>query len=839
MNPVTQFLGLLFFLLALVSPESLASDTEIAFSDFYLTLAFRESPFAPHKGIHRISSSQAQSVNHYRFDYDSNGRLSRISFRLGDALRRPNHTANYFWHASVEEYRYSANRLTISYRDEWNQPTTVMGDVGQSAYTLDEQGRRIDLRYMDLDGQPVNNAWNIHYYAWAPQADGSVIEQRFDTQGTPISLRPGFEFGRVRIGYDASGFTRLLQFVDDDGALAATAEGFSQDRFSYAPSGELVRYEVLGADGNPANNHQGVSGGTTRYTPAGYEHVARYFGADGQPVPNGHGWWQSFREYDRFGNLVTNAFQDKSGKPRNNPNTGYATARIDWHEDGLRRRSFRYFDADGQPTNHASRGYHEVRYQYDANGAPRETLLLDTGGHLVDHAGEGWAVKRFQVENPGKPPRETSLSLAQLRAQRLNDALKLLHSASHVPGMAAAIAVNGKIVWQGQAGLANTENNTPVNAQTVFRLASVSKAVTSMVAATQLEAGTLNLSATPAQTVGIDHPATLAQLLAHTGSVSHYGSTVDTSLDVPYASSMDALGTVPPHLLEVLPGTEYLYSTFGYTLAGAMIESAANESLPNLLAKLSGKYATPSLQAPLSEAAVDNLATFYELSGDQASPARPRNFSYSFAGAGMVSSAGDLARFASLFASAQIVSAIQRDTMFQPASYADGFTVTDSRYQVGLGWRQQAAPDGATWHHHAGVTDGARSVVAVEPELGMAVVLLSNASWSSDMFATAMTLSALYLHQPSGPGGLPAAVTYQDTTYPLESTTCRGITCSQHNADAGTLNQWLNRDGRGAQFRVASSAGANYLVSPYGLAWFHGHSAQVGSRLIRLDEPNS
>ena len=62
-----------------------------SFSDYFRSLTFRESPFAPHKGIHRISPERAAEVNHFRFEYDQNGRIAEITFGLGDRLRRPNH----------------------------------------------------------------------------------------------------------------------------------------------------------------------------------------------------------------------------------------------------------------------------------------------------------------------------------------------------------------------------------------------------------------------------------------------------------------------------------------------------------------------------------------------------------------------------------------------------------------------------------------------------------------------------------------------------------------------------------------------------------------------------
>lgn len=813
-----------------------ANSGETAFSDYFRTLAFRESPYAPHKGIHRISQAQSTTANHYRFDFDAQGRVQCITFALGEDPRPRNHTANYFWHTTSESHRIEGQSEQVRYFDEWGDSATVQGDVAMSEYTLDNQGRRVALHYFDNAGQPVESAWGIHRYVWQHLDDGSVIESRFSLANEPVHLRPGFEFGDIRLAYDAAGFTRLMQHVNSDGSLAGAVDGFVQDRFSYSPQGELVRYDVLDAEGEPASNHQGISSGLVSFTPFGYEHVANYQDAKGHPARNEYGWWRAVRAYDDFGNLTTNAFQNLEGQPTENPLTGYATAVIEWHEDGLRRRSMRYFDANHQPTVHASRGYHAVLYGYDPNGFPTYTRLVDVNGNPVEHATQGWTETRFTPNTQGGKPLETRYSLDELKRASLEQAMQLLHETSHVPGLAAAIAIDGEVTWHGEAGLADIENEMPIDADTVFRLASVSKAVTSVLVARELERGTISLESPANQLLPIESDASLEQLLAHTGGVEHYTATVTVDLDRDYVSSIEALPTVIPHIRSEPPGSRYLYSTFGYTLAGAMLESAANSTLPQMLATLAEQYGLGSLAAPTGGAPVDSQTDFYALSGTIPELAERRNFSYSFAGAGMVSNASDLARLMSLFAAGRIVGAEQLDRMFQPARLDDGGVVRERNYEVALGWRRQTGPTGQTWYHHAGVTDGARTIVAIDPARSVAVVILGNASWTSDMFGTAMALERLYFADtPSRVSERPASIEFEGASHELAFDACNEVSCSWYGPGSGPLVDWLSRSGRGAVIRLQTSGNNAWLATPYGLSWFNDGVAHIGARQLVLE----
>ena len=61
------------------------------------------------------------------------------------------------------------------------------------------------------------------------------------------------------------------------------------------------------------------------------------------------------------------------------------------------------------------------------------------------------------------------------RADEIDDLARAEMKASNVPGLALAVVKDGKVVKIGTYGVSNLETGTPVTADTVFRVASMSK----------------------------------------------------------------------------------------------------------------------------------------------------------------------------------------------------------------------------------------------------------------------------------------------------------------------------------------------------------------------------
>ena len=79
------------------------------------------------------------------------------------------------------------------------------------------------------------------------------------------------------------------------------------------------------------------------------------------------------------------------------------------------------------------------------------------------------------------------------RADSIDDYIKKEMERRHIPGVALAVARNGKIVKARGYGLANVEHDVPVTEDTVFELASVTKQFTATAVMLLVEEGKVRL----------------------------------------------------------------------------------------------------------------------------------------------------------------------------------------------------------------------------------------------------------------------------------------------------------------------------------------------------------
>jgi serine beta-lactamase-like protein LACTB len=325
--------------------------------------------------------------------------------------------------------------------------------------------------------------------------------------------------------------------------------------------------------------------------------------------------------------------------------------------------------------------------------------------------------------------------------------LEALQDQSGVPALSAAYVHEGELVWTGQAGFADIRSGVPAGAQTQFRFASVSKLFAATLAARLDQAGRVDLdrpiedylASSPVHWHGI----TLRQLAAHTAGIPHYDArdNVEALYSRDFSSARAALPVFRDRPLVFEPGSDYQYSTFGYTLLSAVLEAATGQTYLDLLHQdILGPLRLTELDADIRVSAPDELTTFYQISQIGIRRVEERNYSYSWAGAGLRGSARDLARFGAAHLDAGFVSPGLWARMIEPALLNDGSEVEDRDYSVGLGWRQMIDPLGRQMVFHTDVIRGGRSALTVFPELSSSMAVLSNSSWTTDIDRTASVL---------------------------------------------------------------------------------------------------
>ncbi len=316
------------------------------------------------------------------------------------------------------------------------------------------------------------------------------------------------------------------------------------------------------------------------------------------------------------------------------------------------------------------------------------------------------------------------------------------------PGVMAAIVKNGELIWSGAAGAADLEHNIQMTPNHRLRIGSVSKPLTAVLTLVMAQHGEIDLNADIRSYVpefgakkGV---VTIQNLASHTAGVRHYDfSDYFEANNVIYRQRLaDALETFADEPLLFAPGERFEYSSLGYNLIGAAIESAAKENFSVVIHKrlaaplgLSGTIADDSMHI------IPNRASFYTVT--MKNPVFPwmedgavvntimRDSSDYYPSGGMLSTAADLARFAYAAFESHLFNREYRTLLTTPARLNDGgiaaLPTGDTAVPYGFGWEiHEATAQSPGFYGHGGETNGAYAFVRYYPDHKLAVAAIAN-----------------------------------------------------------------------------------------------------------------
>jgi serine beta-lactamase-like protein LACTB len=351
----------------------------------------------------------------------------------------------------------------------------------------------------------------------------------------------------------------------------------------------------------------------------------------------------------------------------------------------------------------------------------------------------------------------SSASLMHLALSRTNQSEDLVHAAAltrrlaedllvtaNLPGLSVAISKDGELVFADGFGFADVEAGRKVTPHTQFRAASVSKMITVTALAKLLQSGKLTLDS-PIHEYALAYPKkqwtiTVRQLAAHLGGLPHYSD--QDRIERRFYSSVDDALSVFGHIpLQSQPGSQYHYSTHGYTLLSAAIEGAAGRPFleylkDEILVPLAMRSTGPDLRSRPGQ----HAASLYVLQdGVRTKVMNPEDPSYKWAGGGMLSTPTDLVLMGNAYFNGFLTANIVR-SIFERQRLAGG-----EEMAIGIGWRQSFDMDGRLVMEHAGGMEGARSVLALFPNQGLAIAVMVNASWPGSIEETAHMLALPFL----------------------------------------------------------------------------------------------
>jgi serine beta-lactamase-like protein LACTB, mitochondrial len=334
-------------------------------------------------------------------------------------------------------------------------------------------------------------------------------------------------------------------------------------------------------------------------------------------------------------------------------------------------------------------------------------------------------------------------------AQRLHAAAAKGLEATGAPGLSAAVAVGDELTWAAGFGIADLEHDVPVKAETVFRIASISKPITATAVMQLVERGRVTLSDpiqkyVPAFPVKGEQTITIRHLLTHTSGIRHYQGD-EFNHRVSYESIEDAIAIFKDDPLLFSPGTKYSYSTYAYNLLAGVVERASGLAFEQYLRERiwtpAGMSAT-RLEHP-GEVVKGRARPYVRVGGASGRlvNAPMADLSIKWAGGGMISTAADLIRFHIALDNGKLLKADTLEQMYTPERLVDGKAI-----EYGLGWNVIAkplAPNGptTTWIAHSGGATGGTTYLLRDPRGKVAVAILTNVQSAPGLQALALELA--------------------------------------------------------------------------------------------------
>lgn len=346
--------------------------------------------------------------------------------------------------------------------------------------------------------------------------------------------------------------------------------------------------------------------------------------------------------------------------------------------------------------------------------------------------------KTVAPKEPQAPPLPAEyIELLSDYEDYINESLKL----TGVPGAAIAIIQDSTIIYLKGFGVRNVDTQEPVDVHTTFRLASVSKPVTSVLVGTMVEDGILNwddlivkyLPNFELDSATFTNQLTIRHVLSHTTGLPYH---TYTNLIEEGTAHNELIAELKNVKLIGEPGKIYSYQNVAYSLLDDVVQSATGQTFETeIKARLFGPLRMANASVSYDELLSNpNFAQPHLLRGRKWKPIPISPTYYNTAPAGGINaSITDMAKLmVALLGNRENVIATETiDQLFNQEVRATAKNRNFNRWSrikrsyYGLGWRVLTFKSD-TLAYHGGYVNGYRSEIAVHPTKKIAICVLAN-----------------------------------------------------------------------------------------------------------------
>ena len=280
-------------------------------------------------------------------------------------------------------------------------------------------------------------------------------------------------------------------------------------------------------------------------------------------------------------------------------------------------------------------------------------------------------------------------------------------------------------VWAKGYGYADLENKSPAKPESAYRMASVSKPMTALAILQLVDKGKIDLDAEVQKYVPYfpkkQWPVTVRQLLGHIGGISHYKNPENELHIKVHKNTREAIAIFENFDLVAEPGTRYSYSSYGYNLLGAIVESASGMSF--------GEYMRQNVWQPLGMndtrmddplEVIPNRVRGYQLVNGKVKNSEFIDISSRFGGGGTRSTVPDMLKFAKGMMEGKLLKPETLNAMTTSMTTRAGRLTN-----YGMGW-ETSPYNGRYMLVHSGGQQETRTLLYILPTRRMAIAVAVN-----------------------------------------------------------------------------------------------------------------
>lgn len=319
------------------------------------------------------------------------------------------------------------------------------------------------------------------------------------------------------------------------------------------------------------------------------------------------------------------------------------------------------------------------------------------------------------------PSEVTSFEEAKAEAEKI---LYYLIQEEIIPGASVTVTKQGKIIWQGGYGYANLSKKTPIDPQkTIFRVASMSKAITGVLLARLQEQKKFDWNLSLYEYVPNFPPKpfdfTIKQLAGHLAGIRSYKAN-EYTLNKKY-SIEEGIDLFKDDILQSAPGTKFLYSSYGINLISLAIEKCLNKKFEDIAKEEVFKPLNMWRTFPDRGKIITDEAIPYTRTKKGLDKATEVNNYFKLAGGGFLSTSHDIAKMGTAIERHSFLSQAVENEMLKKQCTTD-----DVEINYGIGWQNQRDWNGRDYFGHTGMGVGGFGWLSVYPNEQVVIVMLFN-----------------------------------------------------------------------------------------------------------------